>query len=283
MLGLSLHSWENVMLIFLGVAALAAAVVGVSTYAVVQLQKQESAEAKADLEAYKVEASEKVTAAKAVGETANANAAQAVAETAKANERTAGLARETELLRQKNLELEDAVSPRRLEQGAPSRALKKFAGMQVFITVAPEFESRRFAAYLQFMFSMAEWKTDWIALPEHLIRDGIEIEYLREVGYVAPDGPEKTTALAAEALLEEFKKQKIDARTKSMPTHSLAAKRRPTEVPPDAIVVKVGAKPDLASLRFERKMLEEQEAARAKILEDIKKRFPQSWPEAKPE
>jgi len=42
MLGLGLDSWNNIMLICLGIGGVAAIAVGVSTYAVVRLQKQEA-------------------------------------------------------------------------------------------------------------------------------------------------------------------------------------------------------------------------------------------------
>ena len=46
MLGLSLHDWETVMIAALAVAGIAAVIVGVSTYCVVQLQRHESAASK---------------------------------------------------------------------------------------------------------------------------------------------------------------------------------------------------------------------------------------------
>jgi hypothetical protein len=70
MLGLSLHAWENVMLIFLGVAAIAAVFVGISTYAVVRLQKVEAEDARKDLEEYKLDAGQKIAEANARAEEA---------------------------------------------------------------------------------------------------------------------------------------------------------------------------------------------------------------------
>ena len=71
MLGLSLHAWENVTLISLGVAAIAAVFVGISTYAVINLQKVEAEDAKNDLEKYKLDAGQKI--AEAVARAAEAN------------------------------------------------------------------------------------------------------------------------------------------------------------------------------------------------------------------
>jgi hypothetical protein len=56
MLGMSLDTWTNILVLSLGVAAFAAVILGVSTYAVNQLQKQESLNAQAALEQYKVSA-----------------------------------------------------------------------------------------------------------------------------------------------------------------------------------------------------------------------------------
>lgn len=85
MLGLSLHDWENVMLISLGAAAFAAVFVIVSTYAVVQLQRREASDAKANVE----KAHANIAAAnKAIAE-ANEQADQARAAIAIADERAA--------------------------------------------------------------------------------------------------------------------------------------------------------------------------------------------------
>jgi hypothetical protein len=133
MLGLSLHAWENVMLASLGVAAIAAAVVGISTYAVVQLQKQEASEANKDLNEYKIAAGEKVSAANAVGETAKADAAKAHAEIAGANAR----AREAEL---KLEQLRQQVAPRTITQAQQNELtakLSKFKGERGTMIAAP--------------------------------------------------------------------------------------------------------------------------------------------------
>lgn len=102
------------MLLSLGLAALAAVAVVVTTASVVIMQRQETLQAKHELETYKVEAGEKIAAADAVGKSAQADAAKAIAETARANERTAELTQETEKLRAANLEIEKAFSPRTL-------------------------------------------------------------------------------------------------------------------------------------------------------------------------
>lgn len=56
MWALSLDSWNSVLLGFLAVAALAASIVGIATYATIKLSKEEAETAKSDLETYKVSA-----------------------------------------------------------------------------------------------------------------------------------------------------------------------------------------------------------------------------------
>lgn len=58
--GLDLHGWEQLMLVSLGFAALAAVFVTVTTGAVIRLQKQEAAQANSELERYKAEAAAEV-------------------------------------------------------------------------------------------------------------------------------------------------------------------------------------------------------------------------------
>lgn len=94
MLWWPLHTWEDVMLLSLAAAAIAAVLVIVSTYCVVQLQRAEIAESKAEFDRYKLEAAKEITAANAVGEAAKAEVVKAnerisinEAETARANAR----------------------------------------------------------------------------------------------------------------------------------------------------------------------------------------------------
>jgi hypothetical protein len=55
MLGLSLDSWNNALLMFLALGAFVAALVGVATYATIRLTKDESAESKREFEAYRLD------------------------------------------------------------------------------------------------------------------------------------------------------------------------------------------------------------------------------------
>jgi hypothetical protein len=100
MLGLGLDSWNNVMLFFLAVGAFAAALVGVSTFAVVQLQKAETQAAKDEFEKYKVDAGLEI---------AKANEAAG-----KANERAATLEKEAAQARAEQERLRGQLAWRRL-------------------------------------------------------------------------------------------------------------------------------------------------------------------------
>ena len=77
MLGLSLHGWENLMVGSLVFAAIAAAIVGVSTWAVVRLQRQELASSKIEFDTYKLETAKHIADANSAGEAAKADAAGA--------------------------------------------------------------------------------------------------------------------------------------------------------------------------------------------------------------
>lgn len=65
MWGLALDSWNSIMLGSLGVAALVAVVIAVSTRAVIVLQKAEELQTKDDFDRYKVEAGERIAASEA--------------------------------------------------------------------------------------------------------------------------------------------------------------------------------------------------------------------------
>jgi hypothetical protein len=108
MLGLSLHGWENTMVVTLIVAGAFAFAAGAATWAVVKLQRAELAHSTDELARYKADA------ATALG-VAQENISKAQAD--------------TENLRRQNLELELALAPRAIEQFEFSNSLKQFAGM----------------------------------------------------------------------------------------------------------------------------------------------------------
>jgi hypothetical protein len=87
--GIGLHSWEQLMLLSLGVAGLIAIAVFVTTAAVVILQRHETAEANRELEEYKLSVESKVADAKKEGIEAGKAAGGALLKAAQANERAA--------------------------------------------------------------------------------------------------------------------------------------------------------------------------------------------------
>jgi hypothetical protein len=122
MLGLPLQAWENLMVGSLAFAAFAAAVVGVSTWAVVRLQRQELTASKLEFDSYKLETGKRIADANAAGESAKADAAEA-------NKKAEGE-------RLERLKLEALVAPRRLtadEKRTIAAGLISFSGRRVRI------------------------------------------------------------------------------------------------------------------------------------------------------
>jgi hypothetical protein len=121
-LGLDLHSWEQLMLFSLGIAGLIAVAVFVTTASVVILQRHETVEAKRELEEYKLSAESKVADAKKEGIEAGKMAGNALVR--------------SEELRAANLALEAQIAPRRLttpQQQKIADSLVKYAGRSVEI------------------------------------------------------------------------------------------------------------------------------------------------------
>ncbi len=154
MLGLALHTWENLMLLSLGVAALAAVFVIVSTYAVVQLQRKEATDAKSDLDRYKLTVEGQVADAKKEGIEAGKTAGNAMV-------RAASLEKQAQELRAANLELEARIRPRRIsgeKSTEMSAILSQIPGIPIAI-VSRIFdpEGKDFADDLDIVFKNAKW------------------------------------------------------------------------------------------------------------------------------
>jgi hypothetical protein len=87
--GLSLHGWEEMMRWSLAAAGIAALIVGVSTYFVVTLQREEIAASRNEFERYKIDAAKEVQSVRSDSDTKIRVASeQAGAEIAKANARS---------------------------------------------------------------------------------------------------------------------------------------------------------------------------------------------------
>jgi hypothetical protein len=106
--GIGLHSWEQLMLLSLGVAGLIAIAVFVTTAAVVILQRHETAEANRELDEYKLTVESKVADAKKEGIEAGKSAGNALL-------RAADLEKQAEQLRKDTAEANARAAAASLE------------------------------------------------------------------------------------------------------------------------------------------------------------------------
>jgi hypothetical protein len=205
-------------------------------------------------------------------ETANAKAALGIAQAdiAKANEKVAEANERTEKLRAENLELEAAVAPRILELWAPSQALKKYAGMRVVISFAPEFDSQRLASHLFEMFKMAEWSPEFL-FTDRGVGEAVTVEWQGGIKLGSDNHPETFEwnlrgEEAAKALEGELKKQNIETKTFRFPPPREGFPERRPGVPPEAVSVKVGVK---SNQYFLEKKFPEMKAMRERVQQQI--------------
>lgn len=99
MLGLSLNGWENAMVLSLILAGFLALLVGVTTYAVVRLQRIELAESRQELERYQAEAEVKIEEARKEGIEAGKAAGDALVRAAQLEKDAANARLETEKIK----------------------------------------------------------------------------------------------------------------------------------------------------------------------------------------
>jgi hypothetical protein len=99
MFGLGLDSWNNLVVVFLGIGAIAAIIVGISTYAVVRLQKAEAKDASDAFELYKLGVAAQVAEAKKEGIEAGKTAGDALVRAAELEKEAANARLETEKLK----------------------------------------------------------------------------------------------------------------------------------------------------------------------------------------
>ncbi len=183
----------------------------------------------------KMVSEEKIADANAIGASAKADAAKAQEEIAKAHVKTEELKRNNLVLESKvekerssRIELEQAVSPRIMEQHNSSEALKVLTGVTAIITNIPDLESQKMAGQLATTLNMAGWKIQFSPYnPKDIYSDGVIIE--SNAGTLPK---EDISSKAAKLLLAQLKTNKIESRT--MPT---------TDLPLNTIIVKVGFKP----------------------------------------
>jgi hypothetical protein len=213
--GIGLHSWEQLMLLSLGVAGLIAIAVFLTTAAVVILQRHETAEAKRELDEYKLTVESKVADAKREGLEAGKAAGDALLraaelekqagqlrrDAAEANERVAGLNVQAERLRADSLALQRAMLPRRFgvqRMNAPMSglppvnrpdlpdALGLFSTLYqvpkatVLIQAVPDFEAKNLALDIEDVLKFVGWKVEFIDekrshMPPLSIGDGVSV------------------------------------------------------------------------------------------------------------
>jgi hypothetical protein len=134
MLSLSLDAWNNILLLSLAAAAMAAVIVGCSTYVIVQLQKHEATDARDAFERYKLSVEGQVAEAKRQGIEAGKSAGDALL-------RAAALEKQAQELRAANLALQIKVQPRRI---SGDKSVQMAALLSRFETVPIAIVSRFF-------------------------------------------------------------------------------------------------------------------------------------------
>jgi hypothetical protein len=212
MLGLSLHGWENSMVVFLIVAGFFALLAGAATWAVVRLQRVEIAESKTEFEKYQQDSNERISAADARAAEANR-----IAE----GERLARLKLEKEMAWRS---LDDAQRRKLIV------AVRQFAG-QVFdlVTYQDDPEAKNFANILAQALLDAGWKLE---PPSAFLAFQIELGVRFEI---APSAEAKI-APAVNALHEICQEIGITA--------SAGLREGLENDKPHAIKVRVGKKPE---------------------------------------
>jgi len=145
--GLSLHGWEDVMRASLAIVGVAGVIVGLATFFVVKLQREEIAASKDEFERYKI--------------SAKAESDNVTADAAKANERAATLEKQAAELKAANLALEAKVAPRRLSGDQKSKILSALSGAVplpiAVVSRLMDAEGRDFAEDLASLFESLHW------------------------------------------------------------------------------------------------------------------------------
>jgi hypothetical protein len=164
MLGLDLHSWEQLMLLSLGLAGLIALAVFITTASVVILTRHESAETKREYATYKLTVDGKVADAKSEGIKAGRDAGNALLRAAELEKQAEQLRKDTAEANARaaeaKLELERFKQPRTLtieQQDRISSKLRPFAGQEFILSVAPHPESFDFLLILESIVTKAGW------------------------------------------------------------------------------------------------------------------------------
>ena len=171
MWGMSLDEWNNLLLAFLAVAAIAAVAVGISTYATIRLAKEEAEAAKAELDAYKLTVDAKVADAKREGIKAGETAANAQLRAAELEKEAANAKLQTEKIKQvvawRMLSVEDADNLSRTLKSSPGKVNLRYTDGDP--------ESLFFAIQLSKVLTDSNWEVAGGAYKSNVIVFGINL------------------------------------------------------------------------------------------------------------
>lgn len=194
--GLSLHGWEDAMRGSLAIVGVFGLLVGLATFFVVTLQREEIAESKSEFDKYKISAAADADAkigvareeAKAAASKAQADITKANAEIADAKRQTAVLEKETaqaraEQDRLKQLVIWRSIAPEKRAPLAAKLATRKETIKLMVVMNDPE--AFAFASQLTTIFKAANWEAiaeaaSWgNLLPENVLLPGPDNETVK--------------------------------------------------------------------------------------------------------
>jgi len=162
MLGLDLHAWEAVMVWSLAIVAFGAVAVGISTFLVVKLQREQAKTTADAFSKYKVDAGLEIEQAKEGAASANVMAAQAKERTATLERSNLELQTTLERERAARLKIEEKMAPRTLspKQSAEiSARLQSFGKVPFVLSVADTAEAVDLIGQISKALENAGW--DW--------------------------------------------------------------------------------------------------------------------------
>lgn len=250
MLGLSLHGWENTMVLSLIIAGFFALVVGAATWAVVRLTRLELVDSKKAFDAYKLTVESNVADAKKEGIAAGKTAGNALVRAAELEKESAalklGLADANARALEAQLALEKFKAPRWIndeQQKLLVSRLSRFQGVlvDVWLLHAPSQDAAPFAQRILSVLMAAQWKANGVFnLMGGATATGVII--------VMRENPSANDRAAAAALLTELNSAGIEANLQTgvtdKPVEVLGAFAGPNASnPPSNLWVAIGSKP----------------------------------------
>jgi hypothetical protein len=236
MWGFGLDAWNNALVTFLVLAAMA-------TFVTIRLAKQEASDAKKQLNAYKLTVAGQIATAETKGLEAGTMAGNALV-------RAAELEKEAAELRRQNLEMERAFSPRVLSfSGTDITELQKFGGVRWIIRSVDRDEPHDFGGQLLFLLNSTP---GWVQ-----IQDAPTPEFAGAIPGKVTVWHHPAVEAAADALLEILSRSSIEASRIRMPQNVVDA------IGPNSLLIAVAAKQPLQVQRFMKATMEQMEKERA--------------------